>query len=137
MSAPALAVGYGAKWHKAVAEIVDDLDVLTAFYDYPAEHLIHLRTTNPIESTFATVRLRQRVTKGPAAAPPAAKKPVGMSLSENLRGGFGSLTGLGCADGGARSADVGQVRSTMDRRVGSRVSGLLACRLARVPLHCL
>jgi len=37
--------------------------VLLAFYDYPAEHWIHLRTTNPIESTFATVRLRQRVTK--------------------------------------------------------------------------
>jgi transposase-like protein len=39
--------------------------VLLAFYDYPAEHWIHLRTTNPIESTFATVRLRTRVTKGP------------------------------------------------------------------------
>jgi putative transposase len=39
------------------------LDVLLAFYDFPAEHWIHLRTTNPIESTFATVRLRTRVTK--------------------------------------------------------------------------
>ena len=38
-----------------MAKIVDDLDVLTAFYDYPAEHWIHLRTTNPIQSTFATV----------------------------------------------------------------------------------
>jgi putative transposase len=37
------------------------------FYDHPAEHWIHLRTTNPIESTFATVRLRQRVTKGPGS----------------------------------------------------------------------
>jgi putative transposase len=61
------ATEYGAKWPKAVAKIVDDLDVLTAFYDYPAEHWIHLRTTNPIESTFATVRLRQRVTKGPGS----------------------------------------------------------------------
>jgi len=58
---------YGAKWPKAVAKITDDLDVLLAFYDYPAEHWIHLRTTNPIESTFATVRLRQRVTKGPGS----------------------------------------------------------------------
>jgi putative transposase len=41
--------------------------VLLAFYDYPAEHWIHLRTTNPIESTFATVRLRQRITKGPGS----------------------------------------------------------------------
>jgi hypothetical protein len=41
--------------------------VLLEFYDYPAEHWVHLRTTNPIESTFATVRLRQRVTKGPGS----------------------------------------------------------------------
>ena len=41
--------------------------MLLAFYDYPAEHWIHLRTTNPIESTFATVRLRQRITKGPGS----------------------------------------------------------------------
>jgi hypothetical protein len=52
---------------QAAAKITDDLDVLLAFYDYPAEHWIHLRTTNPIESTFATVRLRQRVTKGPGS----------------------------------------------------------------------
>ncbi|MDN5745412.1 MAG: IS256 family transposase, partial [Nocardioidaceae bacterium] len=58
---------YGAKWPKAVAKITDDLDVLLTFYDYPAQHWIHLRTTNPIESTFATVRLRQRVTKGPGS----------------------------------------------------------------------
>ena len=41
--------------------------MLLSFYDYPAEHWVHLRTTNPIESTFATVRLRQRVTKGPGS----------------------------------------------------------------------
>jgi transposase-like protein len=58
---------YGAKWPKATSKITDHLDVLLAFYDYPAEHWIHLRTTNPIESTFATVRLRQRVTKGPGS----------------------------------------------------------------------
>ena len=64
-AAKAFAADYGVKWPKAAAKITDDLDVLLAFYDYPAEHWIHLRTTNPIESTFATVRLRQRVTKGP------------------------------------------------------------------------
>lgn len=58
---------YGAKWPKAVAKITDDVDVLLTFYDFPAEHWIHLRTTNPIESTFATVRSRQRVTKGPGS----------------------------------------------------------------------
>ncbi len=64
-AATAFAADYGTKWPKAVAKVIDDLDVLLAFYDYPAEHWIHLRTTNPIESTIATVRLRQRVTKGP------------------------------------------------------------------------
>ena len=56
----AFEAAYGAKWPKATAKITDDVDVLLAFYDYPAEHWVHLRTTNPIESTFATVRLRQR-----------------------------------------------------------------------------
>lgn len=55
---------YGTKFPKAVKKIVDDMDVLLAFYDHPAEHWIHLRTTNPIESTFATVRLRTGVTRG-------------------------------------------------------------------------
>ena len=64
-AAKRFADAYSAKWPKAAAKITDDLDVLLAFYDYPAEHWIHLRTTNPIESTFSTVRLRQRVTKGP------------------------------------------------------------------------
>ena len=54
-------------WLKAVAKITEHVDVLLAFYDYPAERWIHLRTTNPIESTFATVRLRQRITKGPGS----------------------------------------------------------------------
>lgn len=58
---------YGAKFPKAVAKITDDADELLAFYDYPAEHWIHLRTTNPIESTFATVRHRTKVTKGPGS----------------------------------------------------------------------
>lgn len=50
-----------------LAKITDDLDTLLEFYHYPAEHWIHLRTTNPIESTFATVRLRTKVTKGPGS----------------------------------------------------------------------
>ena len=58
---------YGAKFPKAVAKIIDDVEELLAFYDFPAEHWIHLRTTNPIESTFATVRIRTKVTKGPGS----------------------------------------------------------------------
>jgi transposase-like protein len=55
---------YGVKFPKAVKKITDDQAELLAFYDFPAEHWIHLRTTNPIESTFATVRLRTKVTRG-------------------------------------------------------------------------
>ena len=55
---------YEAKFGKAVACLAKDRDVLLTFYDFPAEHWLHLRTTNPIESTFATVRLRHRRTKG-------------------------------------------------------------------------
>ena len=53
-----------AKYPKAVAKLDKDWDALTAFYDFPAEHWRHLRTTNPIESSFATVKLRTKVTKG-------------------------------------------------------------------------
>jgi transposase-like protein len=55
---------YAAKYDKAVACLVKDRDVLLAFYDFPAEHWKHIRTTNPVESTFATVRLRTEKTKG-------------------------------------------------------------------------
>ncbi len=63
----AFAEEFGAKWPKAVAKIVGDTDVLLTFFDFPAEHWLHLKTTNPIESTFATVRLRTKVTKGPGS----------------------------------------------------------------------
>ena len=63
----AFEIDYGAKYPKAVAKIVADADVLLEFYRYPAEHRVHLRTTNPIESIFATVRLRTTVTKGPGS----------------------------------------------------------------------
>lgn len=58
---------YGAKYPKAIASLRRDQDQLLTFFDFPAEHWKHLRTSNPIESTFATVRLRQRVTKGPGS----------------------------------------------------------------------
>ncbi len=58
------AQAYGAKYEKAVACLAKDRDVLLAFYGFPAEHWKHVRSTNPIESTFATVRLRTTKTKG-------------------------------------------------------------------------
>jgi len=55
---------YRAKYGKATECLAKDRQELLAFYDFPAEHWVHLRTTNPIESTFATVRLRTAKTKG-------------------------------------------------------------------------
>ena len=54
------------------------LDQLLAFYDYPCEHWVHLRTTNPIESTFATVRHRSKITKGPGS------RAAGLAMAFNL-----------------------------------------------------
>lgn len=58
---------FGAKYPKAVASLRRDHALLLTFYDFPAEHWKHIRTSNPIESSFATVRLRQRITKGPGS----------------------------------------------------------------------
>jgi putative transposase len=58
------AATFQAKYPKAVECLLKDKDELLAFYDFPAEHWQHLRTSNPIESTFATVRLRTSKTKG-------------------------------------------------------------------------
>ncbi|HJN75636.1 MAG TPA: IS256 family transposase, partial [Myxococcota bacterium] len=55
---------FGVKQSKAVDCLEKNLDELFAFFDFPAQHWQHIRTSNPIESAFATVRLRQRVTKG-------------------------------------------------------------------------
>jgi transposase-like protein len=66
------------KWPKAADKIRDDLDVLLTFYDFPAEHWLHLKTSNPIESTFSTVRLRTRVTNGPGS------KAAGLAMAFKL-----------------------------------------------------
>ena len=58
---------FGDKYPKAVDKLVRDRDLLLTFYDFPAAHWVHLRTVNPIESAFATVRLRTKVTKGAGA----------------------------------------------------------------------
>src|SRR6202000_1632228 len=55
---------YCEKYPKAVECLVKNWSALTTYFDFPAAHWLHLRTTNPIESSFATVKLRTRVTKG-------------------------------------------------------------------------
>jgi putative transposase len=69
---------FDAKYPKAVAKLEKDWSALTAFYDFPAEHWRHLRTTNPIESSFATVKLRTKVTKG------AGSKKAALAMAYKL-----------------------------------------------------
>jgi putative transposase len=69
---------YGAKYPKALEKLDKDWTALTSFYDFPAEHWRHLRTTNPIESSFATVKLRTRVTKG------AGSKAAALAMAYKL-----------------------------------------------------
>jgi putative transposase len=69
---------FDAKYPKAVAKLDRDWAQLTAFFDFPAEHWRHLRTTNPIESAFATVKLRTRVTKG------AGSKKAALAMAYKL-----------------------------------------------------
>ncbi|MFJ9460004.1 transposase [Kitasatospora sp. NPDC101447] len=87
----AFAKTYGAKWPKAVAKIADDRDELLAFYDFPAEPWIHLRTTNPIESTFSTVKLRTKVTRG--AGSPASALAMVFKLVESAQVRWRAITG--------------------------------------------
>jgi len=77
-AAKAFDAAYGAKFPKAVAKITDDLEELLAVYDYPAEHWVHLRTTNPIESTFGAVRHRTKITRGPGS------KAAGLAMAYKL-----------------------------------------------------
>jgi transposase-like protein len=74
---------YEAKWPKAVEKITKDREALLAFFDFPAEHWVHLKTTNPMESSFATVRLRTKVTKGPG--PRAAGLAMAYKLIESAQ----------------------------------------------------
>ena len=72
------ATDYEAKYPKAVKSLQTEADKLMTHFDFPAEHWKHLRTTNPIESTFATVKLRQRVTKG------AGSRKAGLAMAYRL-----------------------------------------------------
>ena len=97
---------YGAKYHKAAERLVKDRERLLSFYDFPAEHWKHIRTTNPIESTFATVRLRTVKTKGVPEPQDGAR--------------HGLQTDLECQ---AEMAEAGRIKSTRRTRRRSAVQG--------------
>jgi transposase-like protein len=73
-----------------VKKITGEVEELLAFYDFPAEHWVHLRTTNPIESTFSTVKLRTKVTRG-AGSPTAALAMV-FKLVESAQARWRAVT---------------------------------------------
>jgi putative transposase len=82
---------HGVKWPRAAECLEKDRAELLAFYDFPAEHWGHLRTSNPIESTFATVRLRTYRTKGPGSR--AAGLAMAFKLAEKAQKGWRKLNG--------------------------------------------
>jgi transposase-like protein len=82
---------YEAKYPKATECLAKDRDVLLAFYDFPAEHWLHIRTTNPIESVFSTVRLRHDKTKGNGSR--SACLAMVFKLMESASKGWRSLNG--------------------------------------------
>ena len=69
---------FSARYPKAVETLTKDQDQLLTFFDFPAEHWIHLRTTNPVESPFATVKARTKVTKG------AGSRKAGLAMAFKL-----------------------------------------------------
>jgi putative transposase len=77
-AAKAFIAEFEGRWPKAADKIRDDLDELLCFYDFPLEHWVHLKTTNPIESTFSPVRARTRVTKG------AGSRSAGLAMAFKL-----------------------------------------------------
>src|SRR5439155_335756 len=82
---------YEAKYPKAAECLSKDRDVLLASYDFPAEHWVHIRTTNPIESVFSTVRLRHDKTKGSGSR--VACLTMVYKLMESASKGWRSLNG--------------------------------------------
>lgn len=82
---------YEAKYPKAVECLAKDRGVLLTFYDFPAEHWLHIRTTNPIESVFSTVRLRHDKTKGSGSR--VACLTMVFKLMESASKGWRSLNG--------------------------------------------
>jgi hypothetical protein len=107
---------FGVKWPRAVAKVTNEEEALLTYYDYPVEHWVHLRTTNPIESPFATLRAKTNITRGPG-------RPGGDDL-QAVGSGRGEMEGARrlptCRSGEGRS----QVR---ERGVGGKNRGEGRC----------
>lgn len=94
----------------AAAKLADDLETPLTFYDFPAEHWVHLKTSNPtIESTFSTVRLRTNVTRGPGSR--AAGLAMALKLVEAAQARWRSING-------AHLVALAAARCSLQRRQG-------------------
>ena len=89
-AARAFAAEHGVRWPRAAATITHDLGELLAFHDFAGQHWVHLRTTKPMESPFATVRHRTKVTKGPGSK--AAGLAMASTLVEAAQGRWRAVT---------------------------------------------
>ena len=132
-----LEAAYGAKFPKAVAKITDDIGQPLSFHDHPAEHWIHLRTTNPIESTFATVRNRSKITKGPGSRARGNRhglqadrgRPITLARCERTPSAVAEMTSpwdslaQRRAQGGAHTATSGDVIRAQPRMHRMRTGG--------------
>ncbi len=114
------------KWPKAADKLIRDREALLAFYDFPAEHWRHLRTTNPIESSFATVKLRTRVTKGAGSKAAAAAMAYKLldSAQDRWRAFHGAELVREVLDGatfkdGEKVTDDEDTTTTTDERVAA------------------
>lgn len=114
------AAEFGVKWPKASEKITSEREALLAFYNYPAEHWVHLRTTNPIESTFAPVRARTDITKGPGSR--QAGLAMIFKLMEAAEGRWRRLNGhhlVALVRAGARFENGELVEGTEEKEVAA------------------
>ena len=111
------------KWPRAVERITSEEEALLRYYDYPAEHWRHLRTTNPIESPFATVRARSRLTMGlglEGCRPCDDLQAVGVSRGEVEEAKRTSPGGIGKSRCEVRERRVGRGKRGRKRGEGRR-----------------
>jgi hypothetical protein len=128
----AFAEEYGAKYPKAVETLKREQGKQLAFFDFPAEHWIHIRTSNPIESAFATVRLRQRSYEGGRLASAGAHD--GIQAARDGPAALATTQRSGAAPARARRRPVqgwasGGTRRSADRRPGRGGRHLI------IPIH--
>ena len=110
---------FEAKYLKAAVCLAEDREALLAFFGFPAEHWLHLRTSNVIESVFATVRLRQRVTKGASSRTRGLLKVYKLVVMAQRR--WRRLNGRTCCPWSGPAWSSSMASSRRRERIGRRL----------------